>query len=245
MQADHRVPAALVRRGHVLDQARGLDALVVGHGRVGAQHVGQVSRGLGVVVLVGPGQRDDQAARDVVGDAVHLVDLVGEQQLADVREHRIRHHRRRRVDARVHARRDAARIEALDDRDQLDHLLAQMRLLPRIEAVRLAHQRAGADQEVAEAGAGGDAGVAMVRRVAVGQVGRVLPLAGKEDALPGDEDAVEDDDAGRLAVLVREQRRLFAGRPAGRATMVTPSASQGTAQQTANAASASPCCGTA
>ena len=83
-----------------------------------------------------------------------------------------------------------------------------------IEAVRLAHQRAGADQQVAEAGARGDAGVAVVRRVAVGEMRRVLPLAGEEHALPGDEHAVEDAHAGRLAVLVREQRRLLA-RPAG------------------------------
>ena len=214
VQADHRVPAALVGGGQVLDQARRLDPLVVGHRRVGAQHVGELRRGLGVVVLVGTRQRDDQAARDVVGDPVHLVDLVGQEQLADVREHRVGRHRlRHRVGARIDAGRDAARVEALDDRDQLHHLLAQVRLLAGIEAVRLAHQRAGADQEVAEAGAGGDAGVAMMGRVAVGELGRVLPLAGEEDALPRDEDAVEDDDPGRLAVLVREQRRLLARAP--------------------------------
>ena len=49
-----------------------------------------------------------------------------------------------------------------------------------------------------------------MRRVAVGELRRMLPLAGEEDALPGDEDAVENDDARRLAVLVREQRRPFA-----------------------------------
>src|SRR5437773_104686 len=78
-------------------------------------------------------------------------------------------------------------------------------------AVRLAHRGGGADQEVAEAGACCHAGVAMVRRVAVREMGRVLPLAGEKDPLPGDEDAVEDENTCRLAVLVREQRRLLAG----------------------------------
>ena len=81
VQADHRVPAALVRGGQVLDQARRLDPLVVRHVRIGAQHVGELGGGLRVVVFVGAGQRDDQPARDVVGDPVHLVDLVGEQSL--------------------------------------------------------------------------------------------------------------------------------------------------------------------
>ena len=45
---------------------------------------------LRVVVLVGTGQRHDQPARDVVGEAVHVVDLSREQQLADVGEDGVR-----------------------------------------------------------------------------------------------------------------------------------------------------------
>jgi hypothetical protein len=55
----------------------------------------------------------------------------------------------------------------------------------------------------------------MVGGVAVREVRRVLPLARQEHALPGHEDAVEDADAGRLAVLRREERRLVAGAPGG------------------------------
>ena len=214
MQADHRVPAALVRRGQVLDEAGRLDPLVVGDVGVRAQHVGEVGRGRRVVVFVGPRQGDDQPSGHVVGDAVHLVDLVGEEQLADVREDRVRHDDARRlVFGRVDARGDAAGIEAFDDGDELHHLFAQVRLLAGVEAVGLAHQRARADQQVAEAGPGRDARLPVVRGVAVREERRVLPLAGKEHALPRHEDLVEDDDAGRLAVLVREQRRLLAGPP--------------------------------
>ena len=62
-------------------QPRHLDPLVVRNVGVGAQHVGQARRGLGVVVLVRAGQGDDQAARDVVRDPVHVVDLVASRSL--------------------------------------------------------------------------------------------------------------------------------------------------------------------
>ncbi|MCY1226415.1 hypothetical protein D9M72_386440 [compost metagenome] len=216
MQADHAVPAALVAGRQVFDEAGRLDALLVGNGGVGAQHVGQACRGLGVVVFVGAGQGDDQAAAHVVRDAVHVVDLRGQQQLADVAEHRVGHEDLAVVvGLAVDAGRHAAGKEALGDGDELDHLLAQVALLAGVEAVGLAHQRAGADQQVAEAGAGRDATVAVVRGVAVGQVARVLPFAGVEHALPRHEHAVEHAHAGALAVLAAEEGvavlQLFAG----------------------------------
>ena len=65
--------------------------------------------------------------------------------------------------------RDAAGEEALDDLDELDHGVADVAVALGIEAVRLDHQRAGADQQVAEAGARADAGMAVMRRVGGGE----------------------------------------------------------------------------
>jgi hypothetical protein len=133
---------------------------------------------------------------------MHVVDLCREKELPDVRKHRLRHERAAVLVAnRIHARGHAARIESFDDLDQLDHRLAQARDLARIETVRLAHQRTGADEEVAESGARRDAAVAMVRRVAVGERSGVLPLAGVENTLPRNEDTIEDDHRRCLAVL--------------------------------------------
>ena len=95
-----------------------------------------------------------------------------------------------------------------------------MRFLARIKAVGFAHQGAGTNQEVAKPGARANAGVAVVRGVAVGQVARMLPFAGIKHAVPGHEHLVEHHHAGALAVLAAEQRLamldLFAG-PPGRA----------------------------
>jgi len=122
------------------------------------------------VVFVGAGQRHDEAARDLVRETVHVVDLRGQQQLADVGEHRLGHEvAGQPIGARIDARRHAAGIEALDDLDELDHRLAQAGLGARVQSIGLAHRRAGADQQVAEAGARADAGVAVVRGVAVGE----------------------------------------------------------------------------
>jgi hypothetical protein len=85
-----------------------------------------------------------------------------------------------------------------------------------IEAVGLDHQRAGADQQVAEAGACGDAGVAVVGRVGLGQVAGVLGLAVQEHPLVRHEHAVEMDHAGGLPVTPGERRTGLAG-AAGRA----------------------------
>ena len=80
-----------------------------------------------------------------------------------------------------------------------------------IEAVRLDHQRARADQEVAEAGPRADAGMAVMRGVGGGEEAALLVLAGEEHALVRHEHVVEDHDAGGLAVLGGELRRRLAG----------------------------------
>jgi hypothetical protein len=94
-----------------------------------------------------------------------------------------------------------------------------------VEAVGLGHQRAGADQQVAVAGARGDAGVAVVGGVGIGDLGAVPPFAGEEDALPGHEDAVEQAHRGALAVAVGEaapppRRAARRGAPPGQARRV-------------------------
>src|SRR5262249_28152102 len=106
----------------------------------------------------------------------------------------------------VDAGRDTAGVEPLGDLDQLHHRIAQIAPGAGIEAVRLAHERAGADQQVAEAGSRRDTAMTMVSCVAVGQHMAVLPVAGVEDALPGNEDPVEDYDGSRLPVLARKER---------------------------------------
>ena len=110
---------------------------------------------------------------------------------------------------------DPAGIEALDDLDELDHGVADMIVPVGIETVGLDHQGAGADQEIAEAGARADAGMAVMGRVGGREKAALLVFAGEEDALMRHEDVVEHDDAGRLAVFGRELGRRLAG-PAGR-----------------------------
>jgi hypothetical protein len=155
-----------------------------------------------------------------VRDAVHVVDLGGQQQLADVGEHRVGHEAVAvLVGLGVDAGGHAAGEEALGDGDELDHLLAQVGFPARIKAVGLAHQRARADQQVAKTGACADAGVAVVRGVAVGQVARMLPFAGVEHVVHGHEHALENAHAGALAVFAAEQGvavlQRLAGAPGG------------------------------
>jgi hypothetical protein len=91
VQADHRVPAGLVGGGEVLDEARHGDAFLVGNVGAAGQHFGDAAGGRRIVVLVRPRQGHDQPARDFVRQALHVVDLRRQQQLADVGEHRFRH----------------------------------------------------------------------------------------------------------------------------------------------------------
>src|SRR5581483_9200485 len=91
VERDDRVPAAGVGGGQVLHQAGHLEAGGGGHAGPAAEDRLQRGGRLGVVVLVGAGQGHDQAARDVVGQAVHVVDLRGQQELADVGEDGVGH----------------------------------------------------------------------------------------------------------------------------------------------------------
>ncbi len=85
-----------------------------------------------------------------------------------------------------------------------------------VEPVRLAHQRAGADQQVAEPGACADTAVPVMGRIGRGEKLRMLPFARQKHPIPGHEDVVEDRDAGRLAVFGAEFRRGVVV-PSGRA----------------------------
>ena len=163
------------------------------------------------MVLCGPRQGDDESTGNLVREAVHVVDLVAEQKLADVREDRFGLDVTGRVLDAVDRRRDAAGIEALDGLDQLDHGVAQVCVAPHAQAVGLDHHRAGADQQVAEAGPRTDAGMAMVGRVGLGEELGVLGLATQEHAVPGNEDVLEHAHGSGLSVLATEQRLRLAG----------------------------------
>ena len=176
-----------------------------------AEHGGERGSRFGVVVLVRPGQRDDQAARDVMRQPVHVVDFRREQQLADIGEHRVRHDRAGRVFHAIDRRGDAAGEKAFGNRDEFDHGVADVAVAFGVEPVRLDHQRAGADQQIAEAGARADAGMAVVGGVGRGEEAAFLVFAGQKHALVRHEHVVEDDDAGRLAVFAGEFRRRLAG----------------------------------
>ena len=118
MQTDHAVPAALVAGRQVFNEPRGFNALFVGHVRIGAQHLRQFRAGLGVVVFIGAGQGDDQSATHIVGNAVHVVDLGGQQQLADIGKHRVGHESLAvHIRLAVHAGGHAAGIKTFGDGD--------------------------------------------------------------------------------------------------------------------------------
>ena len=219
VQADDAVPPALVAGGQVFNEASCFDALLVGHIRVGAQHFGQLGAGLRVMVFIRPGQGDDQPAADVVGDAVHIVNFGGQQQLADVGKHRVGHEGLAvLVGFAVNAGGHTASEKALGDGDQLDHLLAQVAFFAGVKTIGLAHQRPRAYEQVPEAGACAYAGVAMVSGIAVSQVTGVFPIAGVKHALPRNEDLVKHHHARALAVFAAEKCRAmldFFARPAG------------------------------
>ena len=210
MQRDRAHPARLARDGQVLDKARHLQALRRRNVLPAHQHRGKRGSGFRVVILVRPRQRHDQAAADVVRQLVHLVDLRRQQQLADIAEHRVRHVAAAGVAGAVDRGGDAAGEEPLDDLYQFHQRIPHMGVAVHVQAVRLHHHRAGADQQVAEAGTRANAAVPVVRRVAGGQETAFLMLAGQEDAVPGDEDVVEHHHAGGLPVFAAELRRRFA-----------------------------------
>lgn len=60
-----------------------------------------------------------------MSDAMHVVDLGGEKQLADVGEDGIPHYRSGEVLGAVDRRCDAAGVEAFRDGDEFDHRIDQ------------------------------------------------------------------------------------------------------------------------
>ena len=210
MQADDRIPASLIRGRQVFDEACDFNALVVRHGRVGTQDFGQRRRSGWVVVFVRPGQADDEAARDFVRQAVHVVNLRRQQQLADVGKHRLRHEVACQfVLGTVHAGGDTAGVKTFNDFDELHHRFTQAGCGAWLETVGFGHERARADQQITKAGARRNAAVAMVRGVAVREHAGMLPFTGIKNALPGDKDLVKNDHACALAVTARKERRAM------------------------------------
>ena len=204
MQADDRIPAGRVGRGEILQETRHLkpaprrDVLAAGEdGR-------QACLGCRVVVLLGAGQRHNETARDVVGEALHVVDLSREQEFPDVAEDTVRLDVPGPVLQAVDRSRHTTGEEALDDLDELDHGVAHVPVERGIEAVRLVHEHAGSNQQVAETGARADAAVPVMRRVGRGEETRMLPLACEKNSLVRHEDVVEEHYARRLPVLARE-----------------------------------------
>ena len=214
VQADHRVPARLVGRGQIFDETRYLDALFVRDVRSRRQYLGEATRRRGIVVFVGTWQRHDHAAGHMVRESMHVIDLRRHQQLADVREHGIRRHRTAGLLRAIHRCCHPARIETLDDLDQVDHGIAHPVRALEIDAVGFGHQRAGPDEEITEARTRRDARLSMLRCVVVENLAGAMPLAGAENAFPWNEYAVEHADTGRLSILAAEFRRRLAG-PAG------------------------------
>ena len=147
-------------------------------------------------------------------EPMHVVNLGRQQKFSDVGEHGVRHHRAAGVFQRIDGRRHAAGEKPFDDLDEIDHRIADMAVAVGIETIGLDHQRAGADQQIAEACARADTGMAMVRGIAGGQETGFLGLAVREHTIPRHEHVVELHDTGRLAVFRRILRRRFSG-PAG------------------------------
>ena len=173
-----------------------------------------------MLIFIRARQGDDQAAADVMRDAVHVIDFGGQEQLADVAEHRVGHEGfavfvHLAVDAGGHA----AGKETLGDGDELDHLLAQVGLLAGIKPIGFAHQRACANQQITKTCARAYAGVAVMRGIGVREVAAVLPFTGVEHVLHRHEHLVENAHPRALAVLAAEQGiamlQLLAGAPGG------------------------------
>jgi hypothetical protein len=78
---------------------------------------------------------------------------------------------------------------------------------------RLCHQGGRSNQQIPKAGAGRDAGMPVVRRVAIGESRRVPPFAGQKEAFPGHEHIVEQRDGSRLTVPATETGGRLARSP--------------------------------
>ena len=84
-----------------------------------------------------------------------------------------------------------------------------------VKSIGFTHQCARANQQVAKTCTRADAGVAVVRGVAVGEVAGMFPLACVKHVVVRHKHLVEHHDACTLAILAAEQRRamfnLFTG----------------------------------
>ena len=149
-------------------------------------------------------------------DAVHVVNLRRQEQLADVGKHAIGGDHAGLIGLAVDRCRHAASVEALNDLDQINHLVAQVVRAVEVNAIGFCHQRAGADQQITKARTRRNAGMAMVGCIRVGEVAGVLPFTGEEHAIPGHKHVVEHAHTGTLAEFGAELRCCFT-RPARRA----------------------------
>ena len=92
------------------------------------------------MVLIRPGQRDDEPARHFVGYAVHVVYLRGQQQLADIGKHRLGHPGAAGILYTINRGSDATGKETLNQFDEFGHAVTQVRHVIHIETVSFSHQ---------------------------------------------------------------------------------------------------------
>ena len=75
----------------VLDKPGHFETLCGGNIRSPTEDGGQRCGGFWIVILIGAGQGDNQATGHIVRQLVHVINLGGEQQLADIGKDRVRH----------------------------------------------------------------------------------------------------------------------------------------------------------
>ena len=163
------------------------------------------------MIFIRPGQGHDQPARHLVRNAMHVVDLRGQQQLADVGEDRFRHPRPAGVLNAIDRRRHAAGKEAFYQLDQLGHAVSQMGDGIHIETVGLGHERTGTDQQVSETSARADAAVSVVVGVGRHQMLGVVMLTRKEHLIPGHQHLIKMAHGSALAIFGTEMRCRLTG----------------------------------
>jgi hypothetical protein len=126
---------------------------------------------------------------------MHVVDAFGKHQLPDVGEDSVRRVQAGGVGSTVYRRGHTAGVEALDSCDQVNHRLPRVPVLVEVEAVRLRHQSAGADEQISEPGTRSDARVAMMAPVIRHEFLGLVPFTGEEDPIPRHEHVLEGDNA--------------------------------------------------
>ena len=163
------------------------------------------------MVFLGPWQSHDQPARNLVGNAMHVVNLRRQQQLADVGENRLRHPGAAGVLNAVHRRRHTTGKKTFHQFDELSHAVAQVGNGIHVETIGLGHERTCTDQQVPETGACTDAAVSVMVGVGRHQMLGVVMLTGKEHLIPGHHHLVKMAHSRTLAVLGAEMRICLAG----------------------------------